>query len=275
MQSMNEGETTRIGQYTVEKIRPEVYAIDDDQMESMYLVCGKDKALLIDTGSNPEPVMPVVRALWNGPVELALTHAHFDHMYHCDEFSTVYVGEADVRAWYKTLWLVVWLGTVGSGKKAKHYPMRSYRCLNAGDGIDLGGKTLRVLAAEGHTPGSLIYVDESDRCLFIGDAFGWMWMPGCSVLSKYMESLDRMIPELEPYSGFFALDGHRIQNTPKGMTVKDLPSAHESAQYMKALCEKILSGSIRPAKTERYFGFRTETYQDDKISIVIRKSKQK
>ena len=82
----------RLGAYSIEQIRPDVFAIDDDQMESMYLIRGKDKALLIDTGSNPEPVMPVVRTLWNGPVELALTHAHFDHMYHCDEFDFVSVG---------------------------------------------------------------------------------------------------------------------------------------------------------------------------------------
>ena len=122
----------RLGAYSIEQIRPDVFAIDDDQMESMYLIRGKDKALLIDTGSNPEPVMPVVRTLWNGPVELALTHAHFDHMYHCDEFDFVSVGEQDIKAWYKSLWLVVFLGTVGSGKKAKYYPINSYHPLRTG-----------------------------------------------------------------------------------------------------------------------------------------------
>ena len=170
----------RIGAYTIETICPNVYAIEDEQLESMYLVCGSDRALLIDTGSNPESVMPVIRALWDGPVDLVLTHAHFDHMYHCDEFSSVSVGAEDIAAWNKSLWLVVWLGTVGSGKKAKHYPMENYHSLKEGDTIDLGGKIIRVLNAKGHTPGSLIYIDETDKCLFVGDAFGWMWMPGCS-----------------------------------------------------------------------------------------------
>lgn len=36
----------RLGAYSIEQIRPDVFAIDDDQMESMYLIRGKDKALL-------------------------------------------------------------------------------------------------------------------------------------------------------------------------------------------------------------------------------------
>lgn len=265
----------RIGAYTIETICPNVYAIEDDQLESMYLVCGSEKALLIDTGSNPESVMPVIRTLWDGPVDLVLTHAHFDHMYHCDEFSSVSVGAEDIAAWNKSLWLVVWLGTVGSGKKAKHYPMKNYHSLKEGDTIDLGGKIIRVLNAKGHTPGSLIYIDETDKCLFIGDAFGWMWMPGCSRLSEYIESLDCMIPKLMPYRDFRALDGHRQQNTPAGVAPEDLPSAYESAQNMKALCEKILTGELQPAQTDRFFGFKTFTYRACGTSVVIRKSKMK
>lgn len=263
----------RIGAYTIETICPGVYAIDDDQLESMYLVCGSEKALLIDTGSNPEPVMPVIRTLWDGPVDLALTHAHFDHMYHCDEFSSVSVGAEDIAAWKKSLWLVVWLGTVGSGKKAKHYPIKTYHPLSEGDTIDLGGKSIRVCGAKGHTPGSIIFIDEADKCLFIGDAFGWMWMPGCSAISAYIDSLSCMIPKLIPYGNFWALDGHRHQNMPAGSNLDDLPAAHESAKNMKALCEKILAGAIEPAQTDRFFGFKTYTYQDCGAHIVIRKSK--
>lgn len=265
----------RLGAYNVEQIRPDVFAIDDDQMESMYLICGKDKALLIDTGSNPEPVMPVVRTLWNGPVELALTHAHFDHMYHCDEFDSVSVGEQDIKAWYKSLWLVVFLGTVGSGKKAKHYPINSYHPLNTGDTLDLGGKTIRILEAKGHTSGSLIYIDDADECLFIGDAFGWMWMPGCSVLSEYIDSLTKLIPELKPYKDYLVMDGHRIQNTPKGVALADMPPAYVDAENMRELCSDILTGKIKPVKEEKFFGFQTAEYEGHGTHVVIRKSKIK
>ena len=39
----------RLGAYSIEQIRPDVFAIDDDQMESMYLIRGKDKALSIQS----------------------------------------------------------------------------------------------------------------------------------------------------------------------------------------------------------------------------------
>ena len=84
--------------YRLEELCPSVYAIDDMQEESMYLVCGRERALMIETGSNEEPLTPLIRSLWDGPVELALTHAHFDHMYHWDEFSEVSLHSEDIAA---------------------------------------------------------------------------------------------------------------------------------------------------------------------------------
>ena len=127
------GSIRRMGEYCVEQICPSVYAIDDDQDESMYLVCGSERALMIDTGSNAAPVMPLIRSLYTGPVELALTHAHFDHMYHCDEFSAVSLHQEDVAAWKRLLRPVVWISTVGSGRKAKHYPVERWQPLKEGD----------------------------------------------------------------------------------------------------------------------------------------------
>ena len=60
---MSEEHVRRIGAYRVETVHPGVFAIDDDQQESMYLICGEKRALLIDTGSNPEPLMPMLRQL--------------------------------------------------------------------------------------------------------------------------------------------------------------------------------------------------------------------
>jgi len=261
----------RIGEYSIEKICPGVYAIDNDQLESMYLICGSKKALAIDTGSNPQPIMPVLQSLWDGPIELVLTHAHFDHMYHADEFSTVYLGAQDINAWETVLQPVVYAGTVGSGKAAKEYSVHDYRPLYHGDTIDLGDKILSVLSVKGHTPGSMAFVDSEDKCLFLGDAFGWMWMPGCSHLSEYIQSLELMIPMLMPYKEFRVLDGHRRQNMfPASGTL--LP-AHHAAQNMKNLCEDILADKIQPVQSELLFGYQTVTYSGYGISLVLSQDK--
>lgn len=263
--------TRRIGEYSVEEICPGVYAIDNDQMESMYLVCGRKKALVIDTGSNPQPVIPVIRNFWDGPVELALTHAHFDHMYHADEFSCVYLGAEDIEAWDTVLHMVVHVGTVGSGKVPKEYLVHTYHPLCTDDILDLGDKVLRVLPVAGHTPGSMAFADEADQCIFLGDAFGWMWMPGCSPLSEYIQNLNGMIPMLEPYQKLRVLDGHRRQNA--FPSCEPLLPAHKAAHNMKTLCEKILAGELQPVRSEQLFGYDTVTYEGFGTTIVLSEDK--
>ena len=268
----------RIGTYAIEEIAPAVYAIDNDDDESMYLVCGQDKAFLIDTGSAAEPLLPVVRALWQGPVELLLTHAHFDHIYHSDEFSRVSLLQDEIDAWGRVLRPIVWISTVGSGKRPKRYPVRTWNGLREGDCLPLGERTLHVIAAKGHTPGSAIFVDEADRLVFAGDAFGsgscaWMWMPGCSPVSEYRDSLRALIKKLEPYRDYRMLGGHRRQ----GLATADDPHAHpldfETLQDMEVLCGKLLRGELSPESTERNFGIKNDLYRFGKAAIVLTKGK--
>src|SRR5260370_42502753 len=40
-----------------------------------------------------------------------------------------------------------------------------------GDKIDLGGRTLKVIATPGHTPDSIALFDEKNGLLFMGDSF--------------------------------------------------------------------------------------------------------
>lgn len=260
--------------YSLEELCPSVYAIDDRQEESMYLVCGRERALMIDTGSSGEPLTPLIRSLWDGPIELALTHAHFDHMYHWDEFSTVSLHSEDIAAWNKVLRPVVWISSVGSGKKPKRYPMESCRPLREGDTIPLGGKELQVIHAKGHTPGSVIFADEADRLLFTGDAFGsgsyaWMWMPGCSCLSEYRQSLGDLLVKLRPYAGYTMLGGHRKQSQLPGAN----PLSLTLVEDMERLCTRILDGSCRWEAKERNFGFTTYTYRWGQAALVLRKNK--
>ena len=271
----------RMGEYAIEEICPSVYAIDTDGDESLYLVCGQEKALLIDTGSSVQPLGPVIDSLWReGPVELALTHAHFDHMYHADAYATVYWHEKETAAWNRVLRPVVWISTRGVGKQPKRYPVKSWHTLKEGDTISLGGKDLRVLDAPGHTPGSMILVDEADRLVFTGDAFGsgsyaWMWMPGCCRLSEYQQALDRLIPKLEPYEDYRMVGGHRRQGAPSEQDPDARPLTLDTARAMRDLCGKILNGECPAGKIEQNFGFKTTLYSDGAAAMVLRGSKLK
>ena len=76
--------------YEIEKIDEGLWAIDDKMGCSMYLVEGKNKALLVDTGVKEGEILPMLKSLTDKPISLALTHAHIDHMYHADEFEEVF-----------------------------------------------------------------------------------------------------------------------------------------------------------------------------------------
>lgn len=261
------------GEYEVEQLTPSAWAIDNAAGESMYLVKGSSRSVMIDTGSAKSSPLPLAEELCGTVPELALTHAHFDHMYHADEFRTVYLHENDTAAW-GILCPEVLVGCIGAGRRPKLFPIRKYRPLRDGDTLELGDRCLRVVGAYGHTPGSVVFVDEADRLLFSGDAFGsglyaWMWMPGCQCLSQYRASLEEMLKKLEPYADFRVLGGHRRQGIPS----EEVPHAHEltldTARDMLTLCGKILDGELQPEHTERYFGFKADSYFCGLGGIVV------
>lgn len=268
----------RDGNYTITEIAPQVYAIDDTAQESMYLVCGKDKSLLIDTGSSRQPVLPTVRKLYTSPVDLVLTHGHYDHMYHAEEFQKVYLHPADYKIWTRAMYPICLGCDLGQKRFPKRYHPGRFLPLTEGDVFDLGGKVLSVIEAPGHTPGSVIFVDREDKLLFTGDAFGsgeviWGWMPGCLKLSEYQRSLRAFIPKLEPMADFGFYGGHRLQ----GVIREDRPLAGplnlEVAKDLEVLCGKLLAEPMEPIRVQRILGVRVETYQYGRAALVCKKSK--
>lgn len=267
------------GPYTIEQISPSSFAIDNDADESLYLVRGRTKAVLIDTGSNPYPLDIVIRGLWDGPVDVVLTHAHFDHMGHADEFKKVSVHRADLEAW-NILGPEAVLGSLGSGASRKRYNVKAWHPLEDGDKIDLGDRFLRVILAPGHTPGSILLADDEQKMLFTGDAFGsgsyaWMWMPGCLSVSAYRESLKKTLEALTSVRDYRMYGGHRRQSIPTAEEPQACPLMFETVCDMEALCGKILSGELKPEKTEHNFGFRCARYRYGSAAMVITKGKIK
>ena len=64
---------TRFDRYEIEFICPGVFYMEDYNNDSMYLVEGKEKALLIDTGLGGGNVRKMAESLTSLPVELAVT----------------------------------------------------------------------------------------------------------------------------------------------------------------------------------------------------------
>ena len=157
---------------------------------NMYLVVGKDKALLIDTG-NPGNITPEeIKVLTPLPLLVVNTHAHPDHSGCNNAFEKVYIHEADLEAAKRY------------GDKAELIPIKD------GHVFDLGGKKLEVIAVPGHTPGSICLLDSQEKVLFGGDtANGETWMHISSVsLETYKKSMERLLKWKDQYDRI--LPGH-------------------------------------------------------------------
>ena len=64
--------------------------------EQMYLVEGREKAALIDTGSGAGDLKACVEALTSHPILVLITHGHVDHAMGAPQFEEVYMSVLDL-----------------------------------------------------------------------------------------------------------------------------------------------------------------------------------
>lgn len=172
-----------------------------------YLICGKERALLIDSLQNLPGLYQEVRKLTSLPVDVALTHGHGDHAgVSLKEFEEagckIYLAPADF------FFL----------KDRKNAPVGAdgLAPLSPGQVFDLGDRKLEVLDVAGHSPGSVAFLDEENQLLFSGDSIGsgnfWMQLSSCLPLDEFLVKLEALAKRVEPLSGLKIYPGHRNQS---------------------------------------------------------------
>ena len=85
------------GWFTIEKIDTQTFAISEYQHYEethCYLLCGQNKAALIDTGLGVSNIKRVVDSLTTLPVTVLTTHVHWDHIGGHGFFDRIAVHEA-------------------------------------------------------------------------------------------------------------------------------------------------------------------------------------
>jgi glyoxylase-like metal-dependent hydrolase (beta-lactamase superfamily II) len=185
----------------------------------LYLLFGKDRALLLDSGAGGTPIRPAVEAViaeWLAahhrasiPLVVAHTHGHGDHHQGDAEFAgrpdTTVVGLApeEVAAFFK---LTEW---------------PRYR-----QAFDLGGRVLEVIPTPGHQPAHIILYDRNTRLLFTGDTLypGRLYVP-VNRFADFRDSIDRTVEAVGRRKVSYALGAHIEMTTTPG---KDLPDAARS-----------------------------------------------
>ena len=145
-----------------------------------YLLEGRDRALLIDTGLGIGKIRAEVEALTPKPVTAVATHIHWDHIGGHKEFPEFYAHGAEL-SWLTGKFplpvqavrqMVARDCALPAGFDAERYELfqgTPARLLEDGDVIDLGGRQVQVLHTPGHAPGHLCFWEEARGYLFTGD----------------------------------------------------------------------------------------------------------
>lgn len=212
---LGEGEIWADDFYTVERLGAETYAISEPRYFRdvySYLIVGDREALLIDSGSPLRDISSIVAQLTDKPVSVIATHLHFDHVGNHTRFEKVLMPDlAGLR------------GRTRDGKfvpealehlgKVEGYAIPGWDVggwWTVGAELDLGGRSLTLLATPGHTPDSISIWDKANNRLFMGDYAGdgeiYAFLPNSS-LGAYLETTERLLSDLPSETLLFAAHG--------------------------------------------------------------------
>ena len=125
--------------------------------ESLYLLEGKDRAILIDAGTEIIGLDKIVASITSKPVTLVATHVHPDHTGSAiNSFPLIWINPGDTA-------YIPWI--MPDYKGEIHF-------LTDGEILDLGDRQIEVVFTPGHTQGSITFVDTKAGYGFSGDSFG-------------------------------------------------------------------------------------------------------
>jgi glyoxylase-like metal-dependent hydrolase (beta-lactamase superfamily II) len=150
---------------------------------NIWLVRGRDKNLLFDSGSGVVSLIDNFPALRVSPLLAVASHTHFDHIGNHHEFAdrACHALEADILAApsrdatlasrYAKLRMFERLPPGGFDEVAYRVkPAPATRILAQGDILDLGNRHFEVLHVPGHSPGSIALWESERGLLLSGDA---------------------------------------------------------------------------------------------------------
>lgn len=190
--------------------------------ESMYLIEGEERAILLDAGTKIPGLKKIVEGITKKPVTLVATHVHPDHTGSAvNDWDTIWINAADE----------VNVPTCMPGYEGTKMYMHD------GMVFDLGGRKIEVVFTPGHTPGSVTFVDVEKHYGFSGDAFGSGNLLVFTDLSTVAATCQRFARFIQKYDIKYFYPGHYWGNN------LETP---ERVKNVGLICEGILNGMLEP-----------------------------
>ena len=186
----------------------------------LYLLFGKDRALLLDTGAGGLTVRPTVDGLiadWlkahhrkSIPLVVAHSHSHGDHR----------MGDGELRDRADTT-VVGWTAPeVAAYFKVSAWPSQIVP-------FDLGGRRLDIIPTPGHHPSHIMVFDERTRLLLSGDSLypGRLYVPVAD-FAAYKASIDRVVGFTRDRQVSHLLGAHVEMTTTPGQDYRQAAPTH-------------------------------------------------
>jgi glyoxylase-like metal-dependent hydrolase (beta-lactamase superfamily II) len=224
-----------------------------------YLVVGKEKALLFDTGNGIDSIDQLVKELTPLPIIVLNSHTHYDHIGGNADFEnvlamdTAYTRDNAEHGWShdrvrgEVTTEAICLDKI-PGFDTARYAIRPFTIrekIKNHHIIDLGGRKLEVISSPGHTPDAIALFDKRHGLLWTGDMFYeatiWLFFPGTD-LDAYEKSIGRfaeLVPSLKkvhPAHNFPVADPVRL--TELKLAFEDVKSGKQKAEVVDSLRKK-------------------------------------
>lgn len=258
--------------FEVYKAAPGVFAIyEPHQSEETigYLILGQKRALMLDTGMGIGDLKSLIAQLTHLPLIVLNSHTHNDHVGNNWQFKNVWGMDTDftrqnARGSRDDAQAEIAPGEicgalpVGFNRKAyATKPWKIARLIHDGERIDLGNRTIEVIATPGHTPDSITLFDRANGLLFTGDTYYpgpiWIYRPETDLVA-YGNSVHRLAvlaPQVK-----VVLGAHNV------------PVASPSVlPQLAAAFDKVRAGQVQPTAA----GEGKVTYKVGAITFLMRK----
>lgn len=235
--------------FTSEKVSEHITRIRGVIQEFMYLVEGRDRALLIDTGCGVGNIAAYVEARTALPLTVALTHGHYDHCGGMYRFDEVYLNEEEripTAIHYteaKGEKIAKEHGFLGDPDAVTRIRKIRMKGLSDGQVFDLGGGVeVEAICCPGHTVATMAMLIRPDRLLLTGDACHWItylhFESGLTV-ERFQKSLVQLQKRESEWDSL--LLSHPIDAAPKSL----IPE-------MIGRCEQLLSRKTEGLVFEKF-----------------------
>ncbi|GHV25505.1 hypothetical protein FACS189498_3790 [Spirochaetia bacterium] len=234
----------------IHEIADRTWLVNELGCNNMYILEGDKSSLVIDAGMGYCDFRKIVENITQKPYEVAITHAHPDHVGMIHQFDRICINKKEMGEmfdfctrkdfdleefhWNNRQHIGFWEAwectedMINRGDKKTEIVY-----IDEGYEFDLGGRKVSSWYLPGHSPGHMYYIDSGSRIAFTGDCVNHNNGTHCHAASthiRYLQKLmdqhgklyDRIFTGHSTYCGSLDVFSHDIS------VVRNLIEAHRS-----------------------------------------------